>query len=244
MLRSIVVFIALIALKVVSHLFYRHRAEWIGDVPRDRWSHLRVLAILNHTSLYEPLMAGFASVQLLWQFAREGVLPVAEKTMKRPVGQLFSLMMKRVVVVTRERDHTWSQVLDHTDGECLITILPEGRMKRLDGLDSKGQPMTVRGGIADILGSVPDGRLLLVYSGGLHHIQAPGEPWPRLFKTLRARIEVLDIPRYRAQLQETADADGISFKRAVIRDLEHRRDTHCPVAGTRSGTAAASPAGS
>jgi hypothetical protein len=37
----------------------------------------------------------------------------------------------------------------------MVLMAPEGRMKRADGLDAHGQPMTVRGGIADILEVVP-----------------------------------------------------------------------------------------
>jgi hypothetical protein len=99
-------------------------------------------------------------------------------------------------------------------------------MKHPNGLDGNGQPMTVRGGIADAIQALPDGRFLLAYSGGLHHVQAPGDRFPRLFKTLRMNFEVLDIAAYRAEMM--ARADGGSFKAAVIQDLEARRDRHCP----------------
>ena len=56
-------------------------------------------------------------------------------------------------------------------------------MKRRNGLDSQGQPMTVRGGIADILEAIPSGPMLIAYSGGLHHVQAPGETLPAVFRT-------------------------------------------------------------
>ena len=87
--------------------------------------------------------------------------------------------------------------------------------------------MTVRGGIADILESIGEGRMLIGYSGGLHHVQAPGERWPRLFKTIRIRLELLDIGTYRRELMEQAGREG--FKRAVVEDLERRRDLYCPV---------------
>jgi hypothetical protein len=47
----------------------------------------------------------------------------------------------------------------------------------------------VRGGIADILEAIPSGRMLLAYSGGLHHVQAPGEHVPRPFRTLYLNLE-------------------------------------------------------
>jgi hypothetical protein len=106
-------------------------------------------------------------------------------------------------------------------------LLPEGRMKRAGGFDATGQPMTVRGGIADILESIGAGRMLLAYSGGLHHVQAPGERFPRLWKTIRMRLELVDIAAYRAGLLAGAGA-GLGWKRAVIADLERRRDLFCP----------------
>jgi hypothetical protein len=101
-------------------------------------------------------------------------------------------------------------------------------MKRANGLDSQGKPMTVRGGIADILETMGDGRMLLAYSGGLHHIQVPGQRFPRLFKTIRMRLEVVDIVSYRAaRMAEEGGPRG--FRRAVAQDLERRRDLYCPV---------------
>jgi 1-acyl-sn-glycerol-3-phosphate acyltransferase len=185
-----------------------------------------VLAVLNHTSLYEPLLVGFATTHLLWDLASHGVLPVAEKTMKRPIGRFFANLVRHVVVVTRQRDHTWDQVLNHVDQKALVIILPEGRMMRRNGLDSQGRPMTVRGGIFDILSTLGDGRMAIVYSGGLHHIQAPGERLPRLLQTIRAKIEILDIGEYMDQLREQAGER--SLKAAVIDDLQRRRDLHCP----------------
>ncbi len=100
-------------------------------------------------------------------------------------------------------------------------------MKRPNGLDSKGQPMTVRGGIADILEAIPSGPMLVAYSGGLHHVQAPGESLPRPFRKIRMNFELLDIAAYReARLQEAGGPVG--FKRAVVEDLERRRDRNCP----------------
>ena len=91
------------------------------------------------------------------------------------VGRFFRILAANVVSITRERDHTWRDVLATIDPDSMVLILPEGRMKRLNGLDSNGQPMTVRGGIADILETIERGPMLVAYSGGLHHVQAPGE---------------------------------------------------------------------
>jgi len=99
-------------------------------------------------------------------------------------------------------------------------------MKRANGLDSEGKPMTVRGGIADILESIGEGRMILAYSGGLHHVQIPGERFPRLFRTIRMRLELVDIGAYRREILAAAGREG--FRRAVVADLERRRDLYCP----------------
>ena len=98
-------------------------------------------------------------------------------------------------------------------------------MKRANGLDLKGNPMTVRGGISDILLAVKHGRMLCAYSGGLHHVQVPGRI-PNVFKTVRMRLEVVEIERYIEQMIAAGGAD--QFKKSVMRDLDARRDAYCP----------------
>ncbi len=227
-MRTLFVFLVLSAVKIISQVFYRHRLDWVGEPPADWWKRLRILAVLNHTSLYEPLLVGFAPFGMLWDLAKNGVLPVAEKTMKRKAGLFFRCFLRHVVVVTRQRDRTWQKVLELLDDQALVMILPEGRMKRPNGLDSNGRPMTVRGGIADILGAMEKGRLLLVYSGGLHHIQSPGELLPRIFKPIHAQMELLEIASYSEDVVANSGGNGSEFKRAVMADLERRRDAYCP----------------
>jgi 1-acyl-sn-glycerol-3-phosphate acyltransferase len=225
-MRSVLVFLLLLAVRAISRLFFRLREEWMPAKPRDMADGTRIVAILNHTSLYEWLIAGYASTRLLWRFARHGVLPVAEKTMKRRIGLFFGFIVRHVVVVTRQRDHTWDEVLTKVDDRAIVVILPEGRMKRRTGLDSAGRPMTIRGGICDIIDALPSGRMLVVYSGGLHHIQAPGDRFPRPFKTILCRFEMIDIAEYKREL--AADVPKIEARRAVIDDLTRRRDLYCP----------------
>ena len=98
-------------------------------------------------------------------------------------------------------------------------------MKRANGLDKHGNPMTVRGGIADLLEAVPGGRMVIVYSGGLHHVQVPGQKFPNLFKTISLSFEFHDIDQYRNQIREATR--GKEFKKAVRADLEQRRDLYC-----------------
>jgi 1-acyl-sn-glycerol-3-phosphate acyltransferase len=227
--RAYIVFLVLFLVKVFARIFYRLDYSFIGDVPPDPWRHHRLVAILNHTSLFEALFAGVCPNHFIWRLARHGVVPIAKKTSDRAlVGKFYGLVANRVVSITRARDETWSQVLREIDPDAMVLILPEGRMKRATGLDSEGKPMTVRGGIADILETMGEGRMLLAYSGGLHHIQVPGQGLPRLFKTIRMRLEVVDIGTYRtARMEEGGGPRG--FRRAVAHDLEKRRDTYCPV---------------
>lgn len=226
-MRSYLVFLLLLGVKLISRMFFRVRLDWVHE-EREPWSDLRVLALLNHTSLFEPILAGAAPNRLLWQIAAHGVIPVADKTIARPVaGRFFRLIAHTVIPITRERDDTWTMVLSRIrDPKALVVILPEGRMMRPGGLDLHGRPVTVRGGIADILATLPNGRLLLVYSEGLHHVHAPGDRFPRLFKTVRLKAETVDIETYRDTLLEVAGEPG--FKRAVIEDLTRRRDECCP----------------
>jgi len=227
-MRAVLIFLLLLTLKGISRCFYRLDMEWVGEVPAgDPWRGHRVAAVLNHTSLFDWLWISAPPLHLIWQIARHGVVPVADITLKRPlVGAFFRLVAQHVVSLSRERDHTWQELMGKIDDpSSLVTLAPEGRMMRRDGLDKDGKPMTVRGGIADLLEAIPEGRLLLAYTGGLHHVQAPGEGLPRLFKTIRLRLESLDIATYREEILATAGQRG--FKRAVARDLEARRDRYC-----------------
>jgi hypothetical protein len=225
--RPYVVFLVLLALKLFSHIFYRLDVQWIGEAPPEPWQNIRLTAILNHTSLYESLFIAACPLHFLWRLARHGVVPIAEKTAKRAVvGRFYGLVAARVISITRERDETWSQVLREIDPDAVVIILPEGRMKRATGLDAQGKPMTVRSGVADILETSNEGRMLIAYSGGLHHVHTPGERFPRLFKTIRMGLEVVDIAGYRAARLAEGGAKG--FRRAVVNDLERRRDLICP----------------
>src|SRR4029453_14173600 len=105
----------------------------------------------------------------LWgESPRRGVIPGAEKTANRPlVGRFFRLFAPDVIPISRQRDSTWQEVVDRIGPRSLVVIAPEGRMKRSTGLDAEGNPMTVRGGIADVLRGIPGGYLLVGYSGGL-----------------------------------------------------------------------------
>lgn len=226
-LRSAIVFTILFSLKILSKIFYRHDFEFVGDVPPgDPWKGLRLVVFLNHTSLFEPVFLGVTPARFIWRLAAHGVVPAADKTTDRPlVGMVFKFIAHRVIAITRQRDDTWTQVLSTIEKNSMVTIAPEGRMKRATGLDLNGNPMTVRGGVADILLALKEGPMLIAYSGGLHHVQIPGH-MPNLFKTVRLRVEVLDIATYIRD--RMAEGGPEQFKKSVIRDLERRRDHYCP----------------
>lgn len=224
-MRNLFIFGLLLVLKGLARVFYRFDLAWVGEVPKDPWSGLRLAAILNHTSLFEVLFFGALPIRFLWQLASQGVAPIADKTSSRPIaGRIFRTLAHRVVPITRSRDHTWAQLLDEIGPRSMVLLAPEGRMLRRNGLDSEGKKMTIKGGIADVLETMPAGRFLIGYSGGLHHIQAPGEGMPRLFKKITLKLEVLDIEEYRAQHL----ASPLGFRAAVIADLERRKALYCP----------------
>lgn len=233
-MRDVLNYLLLLILKGVSAIFWRHESRWVGEpLPGDRWSDIRVVCILNHTSLYEWVFAALPPARFLRDIAYHGVVPVAEKTInRRLVGAFYGAVAAHVVPISRQRDHTWHTVLSKVDDpKAMVVILPEGHMMRRDGLDSKGNPLRVRGGIAEILESVEGGGMLLAYSGGLHHVQAPGEPLPRLFRTVKMDFERVDIAAYREARRREVDAgEAPTFRAAVKADLEARRDRLCPAA--------------
>jgi 1-acyl-sn-glycerol-3-phosphate acyltransferase len=227
-LKSNFVYLLLLGIKLFSSVFYRFKIKWIGKTPADPWANLRLVLVLNHTSLYEPLFAGFLPNRFLKNIANNGLVPVADKTLNRPfVGRFYSVVAANVVSVTRLRDNTWDYFVDRIQPTSLVILAPEGRMKRANGKDLEGLPMTIRGGVADLLREIPGGRMLIAYSGGLHHVQVPNQLIPKIFKTLCMNIENLDIIHYRNTiLRRVGQRD---FKMGVIHDLEIRRRAHCPL---------------
>lgn len=226
-MRSFFVYWFLRLIVVVSRTFYTHHVAWVGEIPERRWLDYRLVAILNHTSLYEFLFAGVVPPSFLRRMAKHGVLPIASKTMDRPlVGRFWRFVAGNVVAISRERDHTWEKVLASIASDSMILILPEGRMKRATGLDSNGQPLTVRGGIADIIQTLPDGKMLIAYSLGLHHVQVPGQLFPKLFQPVCMRLEQVDIADYRAELLSRCEKPK-ELRKMLIEDLTRRRDRYC-----------------
>jgi len=209
--------------KLLTRCFFRFDWGWVGKVPSDGFRDTKIGIFLNHTSLWEPIFLGTLPASLLWKMAKDGVMPGADITMNRPVaGRLFKLITKDSVSISRKRDRTWESFLARIKPESYVLIAAEGRMKRPNGLDKEGRPMTVKGGIVDVLKKIGHGKMVLCYSAGLHHIQAPGDRFPKLFRVAKIRYEALEIESYLKSFGEGPDAREL--RRQVVADLENRRD--------------------
>jgi len=216
----------LVWIKFWSRFFFWVENSWIHEHTEDPWEGVRLIVFLNHTSLYEGLFLGAVPWRLIYRAAGRIVVPAADVTMNRPIiGPILKLMSPKMVPVSRKRDETWDTFMNEIDDDSLVMIMPEGRMKRATGLDKKGNPMTVRGGIADILEIVNKGKMVIMYSGGLHHVQVPGQLIPKVFREINVRLEKLDIEKY---IEEMRSKEGQDFKTTVIIDLERRMDKYCP----------------
>ena len=225
-LSRITNFIALASIKLSARLFYRVENKWLTELNDDPWKDVKLIALLNHTSLFEPLFLGGAPWRMLWRIAGRIIAPGAAVTMDRPIaGRLLTYIAPKMVPISRERDETWDNFLNSIEPYSVIIIAPEGRMKRSDGLDKDGKPMSIRGGVADILEMLPAGEMVLVHSGGLHHVQVPGQGLPKFFKRIQMRCEKLNIQEYVKQMKATPD---VSYKKAVISDLEERMKRNVP----------------
>ncbi len=223
-MRVILSFMMLMFIKTFSKLFYRLELKWLSDYGQD-FDKIRLIIFLNHTSLYEPLFVAAAPNWFLYRLARKMVAPGADKTLNRPiVGFFWKLMGPGMVSISRKRDKTWYEFLEAIQRRSVIVIAPEGRMKRKSGFDSEGKPMSIRAGVAEIFEELNEGRLLIAYSGGLHHVQHPGEHFPRLFKTIKLNLEAIEIPEYKAQFSE----DPKLRRKEFIADLHNRLAQNTP----------------
>lgn len=224
-MRHFFAFLILSSVKIFSHIFYRQKFQWLTPPPADVWDRARVVALLNHTSLFEPLFIQGWSFRFLWKLTMNLSVPGADVTLQRPVvGNFWKLMMPNISAVSRKSDNTWSSYLDSIRENSIVLIAPEGRMKRENGLDKFGKPMTVKPGITDIILTIPEGGLVLCLSGGLHHIQKPGQHFPKLFKTLHLNFVYLDLAEYRARFPGTA----LEKKHQMTKDLQRYLETACP----------------
>ena len=63
--RSVAVFSLLLCLKYLSRVFYKHDFAFVTEPPRNPWGGIRLVAFLNHTSLFEPVFLG--GVPVRWE---------------------------------------------------------------------------------------------------------------------------------------------------------------------------------
>jgi hypothetical protein len=226
-MQKIIGFGILSFVKIFSHLFFRGEFKWITPSPEKPWDHARLMVFLNHTSLFEPLFIQQLSFSFLWKLVARANVPGADITLNRPlVGRSRKLMFPNISSVTRKKDHSWNNYLKSIRPDSLILIAPEGRMKRPSGLDKFGKPMTVKGGVADILENINEGAMILCLSGGLHHVQTPGQHLPRLFKTIRMNLAYFDIKDYKDQFQSLSPRER---KIKITQDMQAQLEKNCPI---------------
>lgn len=224
-MRRLLGFLILSTVKTISMIFYRGTFTWIPPVEGNPWKDIRLMVFLNHTSLYEPLFVQVLPYTYLWHLAGHFNIPGADITLNRPiVGTFWKLMVPNIASISRKRDSTWETYLDSIKPTDVVMIAPEGRMKRPNGLDKFGKRMTVKPGIADIIESIDDGVMVLCLSGGLHHVQAPGQHVPNLFKKISMNLVRLNIKEYKAQFT----GSDRERKLAMIHDLQKRLESDCP----------------
>jgi hypothetical protein len=225
-MKSLISFFTLLVIKILSKVFYRFRTGW-PEEDKIRWKDVKLIVFLNHTSLFEILYTGILPVSFIRLLSKHMVLPVAIKTIDRPiVGLFFKIFSPGSTPITRKRDDSWQEFLASIQPDSIIVIAPEGRMKRKNGLDARGNKMNVKPGVVDILATLTAGQMLFAYSGGLHHIQVPGEGWPRIFKTLKMDIETYDIPAYKNSFPGPAGSQ--KWKKLVLDDMQYRLETKPP----------------
>lgn len=224
-MRRLIAFFILSSVKTFSWIFYKANYNWLTPIPENPWKDIRLMIFLNHTSLFEPLFSQVIPFHYLWHLAGHFNIPGADITLDRPiVGTFWKLMVPNIASITRKKDATWENYLSSIQNEDVVMIAPEGRMKRPNGFDKFGKPMTVRGGVADIIMSMNDGYMVLCLSGGLHHVQAPGQFFPRVFKKIRMNLCLIEIKDYKSQFPQTSR----DMKMAIVADLQKRLENDCP----------------
>lgn len=225
-MQSLISYFFLLTLKYWSKLFYTIQITW-PSTPIN-WDNTKLILLLNHTTLYEFIFLGFLPNHFLRKLSKRMVAPGADKTLNRPfVGIFFKLFSPGMISITKKRDDSWDNFLESIYEDSIILIAPEGRMKRKNGLDLYGNKMTVKSGVVDILNGLDKGEMVIAYSGGLHHVQVPGEGLPKLFKTVKLHLESLDIPSYKKMFNTTIGSE--QWKQEVLADLQWRLENKVPV---------------
>ena len=194
MARRVFVFCTLSLIKTIGHVLFSFNVKTTNGKALD-WDSFKVVAWINHTSLYDVFLICLFPYKFLWKASKTCMTPIAEKTIKRPLlGLIFKNLTSKKTFVSQKRDDSWAQFLESIEDSSIVALFPEGRMKRKNGLDKNGKELSIRGGIADILQKRTDGKMLIIYSGGMHHIQAPGEKCQSFFKQSTPGLSQLILP--------------------------------------------------
>ena len=224
-MRRAFAFVILASIKTLVRVFYTSHFTWAPDREQIDFDQVRLMVLLNHTSLYEPLFLSELPYGFLWRIADKIYLPIADVTLKRPlVGFFFKMMLPRVFPITRKSDDSWQNYLNSIREDDLIIMAAEGRMKRPNGLDKSGKKMSIRAGVADIIDRLGQGTILVCHSGGLHHIQKPGQLFPKVFQPIRMHVTALECAQYRKRFSENPRERKIQ----MVADFQARLETETP----------------
>ncbi len=225
MIRNIFSFCIFASIKIVTTLCYRRQFCWTTPPPAS-FHDVRILILLNHTSLYDMMYISAFPFSWLWHVAKHISVAGADITLNRPlVGLFWKLMCPGIQTISRKRDESWEFYLQSLRNDHVVFITPEGRMKRPNGLDKHGRPMTVKSGVAEILEKMEGGTAIICLTGGLHHVQAPGQKFPRLFQTIRMNIECHEIQEYKANFAHLLPEEA---RKSLTQDLQYKLEHLCP----------------
>jgi len=209
-------------LKTIGYLIYPSKLNWLSKEPED-WSQVSLILVLNHTSLFEFVYGVALPYRFLWELSRRLVMPVADITLNKPIaGFIFSRLAPKTIGLSRKRDESWNNFLKEIDQDDICIFMPEGQMKRKNGLDKHGNPMVVKTGVYELLQKYEGKNMVVVYSKGLHHVFAPGDRVPKIFKRIEADVEFFEVNKYLNQYSHSANTGEI-----IAKDLQNRRDRHC-----------------
>ena len=215
-------FYFLSTLKIAGYALYPSRLNWISKKP-SKWDDVSLILILNHTSLFEFVYGVALPFEFLKSLSQRLVIPVADSTLKKPIsGFILKNLAPKSIGLTRKRDESWRHFLSEIKKRDICIFMPEGQMKRRNGLDKNDKPMKVKTGVYDLLLKYKDQNMVIVYSYGLHHVLAPGDKAPKFFKKIEASLEYLKVNDYLAKFSESKEP-----QKKVAEDLQRRRDKYC-----------------
>lgn len=215
-------FLALSLLKVLGYVIYPSKLTWLSQKPAS-WEDVSLLLVLNHTSLFEFVYGVALPFRFLRELSQRLVIPVADVTLQKPLaGFIFTHLAPKTIGISRKRDDSWQQFLAAIEPNDICIFMPEGEMKRPSGLNKHGKPMVVKTGVYELLERFANKNMVIVYSHGLHHVFAPGDRVPRIFRRITASLEYMPVSKYLAGF-----SDSETPARHVAEDLQRRRDKYC-----------------